>query len=322
MSTGPRVLVVGAGSIGGRHARNLVAGGATVYITDPQPGRADDVQVGHAVAFPVRTMDDYEGVVIASPTVSHKEQAMLALDAGMKVLVEKPLALTGEEGQAIVDSGGDRVMVGYNLRLHRPIELLMDWIRAGRIGALVAARFWFGSFLPDWRPGTDYRTCYSARSDLGGGVLLDAIHELDLILWLFEEDIEVLWAYLGRVGHLEIDVEDTVKAFLRHAGRTPIELSLDYLSRRYRRGVEVIGSEGTARLDWARGVLEVEDRSGIETVPADTPIAESYEREAARFLDWIQGRARPPVDGIAGLRSLLLADRIREMAAKHGGQNR
>ena len=316
IAAGPRVLVIGAGSIGRRHALNLTTTGATVDITDPQPGRADEAPAGRAVPFLPGDMASYDGVVVASPTAAHSEQAMAALATGAKVLIEKPLALTGDQGKVVIDAAGDRLMVGYNLRLHEPLERLVGAVRDGRVGEVLAARLWFGSYLPDWRPGTDYRASYSARADLGGGVLLDAIHELDMLLWLFDDKLEVLAACIDRVGELEIDVEDTVKVLLRHAGRVPIELSLDYLSRRYRRGVEVIGSKATARLDWARDVLEIEDGNGVRTEPADTPVARSYEREASVFVDWIQDRARPPVDGPTGLRSVRLADLIRDAAAR------
>jgi len=320
IAAGLRVLVIGAGSIGRRHAVNLTTTGATVDITDPQPDRADEAPAGRAVPFPPGDMGSYDGVVVASPTAAHCEQAMAALATGAKVLIEKPLALTSDQGGEVVDAAGDRVMVGYNLRLHEPLERLVGAVRDGRVGDVLAARLWFGSYLPDWRPGTDYRASYSARADLGGGVLLDAIHELDMLIWLFDDQLEVLAAFVDRVGELDIDVEDTVKVLLRHAGRVPIELSLDYLSRRYRRGVEVIGSKATARLDWARAALEIEDGNGVRSEPADTPIGRSYEREASIFVDWIQDGARPPVDGPTGLRSVRLADLIRDAAARTSGK--
>lgn len=318
----PRVLIIGAGSIGRRHALNLSTMGASVDITDPQPGKAEGSKAGRPVPFPGGELASYDGVVVASPTTSHREQAMEALVTGTKVLVEKPLAATADQGKELVDVAGDRIMVGYNLRLHEPLEKLVGSVRDGRVGQVLAARLWFGSYLPDWRPDEDYRLGYSARAALGGGVLLDAIHELDILLWLFDDQLEVAASIVARVGRLEIDVEDTVKALLRHAGQVPVELSLDYLSRRYRRGVEIIGSDATARLDWARAVLEFEDNSGIRTERADMPIARSYEREASVFIDWIQGRALPPVDGATGVRSLLLADLIRDTAARFERESR
>ena len=72
---------------------------------------------------------------------------------------------------------------------------------AERVGQLVGASAWFGSWLPDWRPDVDYRETYSAQRSLGGGVLLDAIHELDLLVWLAGgAQLEVIGAVLERSG--------------------------------------------------------------------------------------------------------------------------
>jgi predicted dehydrogenase len=93
-----------------------------------------------------------------------------------------------------------------------------------------------------------------------------------------------------------------------------VGVSLDYLSRRYRRGVEIIGADATARLDWARNVLEVEDERGVESNPADTPVAVSYRKQAEHFLRFLNGDAAAPVDAAEGARSVRLAAAIRDAA--------
>jgi predicted dehydrogenase len=309
-----RVLVVGAGSAGDRHARLLTAAGADVTVTDPDPARTE-AATHRTTSFDPDGWDDFDGIVLASPTRFHAEQARIALQTGARVLVEKPLAQSVADADDLAATADGRLMVGYNLRLHAPLERAVGAVHAGEIGTVRAARVWFGSWLPDWRPHVDYRQSYSARADLGGGVLLDAIHELDLLVWLFGDDrFSVVGAVVDRVGPLEIDVEDTVKAVLRHAGDATVEVSLDYLSRRYRRGMEIIGDDATVRLDWARRVIEVEDAEHVNTEPADDPVAASYERQAARFLAFVEGRAAPPVDGPTGAASVRLAAAIRGAA--------
>lgn len=309
--TTPSVLVLGAGSAGTRHARLLAAAGATVTVTDPDDTRAEATGLATA-PFDLDRLDGFDGIVVASPSSVHLDQAAAALATGAKVLVEKPLAPSGDGLAALVAAAEDRVMVGYNLRLHEPVERVVELVQAGRAGTVSAVRLWFGSWLPDWRPTVDYRQTYSARADLGGGVLLDAIHELDLLVWLGgAADFEVVGAVVDRLGPLEIDVEDTVKAVLRSDRGLVAEVSLDYLSRRYRRGMEVIGTDATIRLDWARQVLEIEDGDGVMTEPAEAPVATSYERQARRFLDFVVGTTAPPVDAAQGARSVRLADAIR-----------
>ncbi len=308
------MLVLGAGSAGTRHAQLLAEAGAAVTITDPDSERAAKSGLPN-VPFDLDRMGGYDGIVVASPSVFHPEQTLAALATGAKVLVEKPLATETKPLDALIDAAGDRLMVGYNLRFHEPVTLLVDLVRHGRAGLVEAAHVWFGSWLPDWRPKVDYRTTYSAQRALGGGILLDAIHELDLVVWLFGDDqFTVEGAVLDHVGLLELDVEDTVSALLSRNDGTVITVSLDYLSRRYRRGVEVIGSEATARLDWSRGVIEVEDAGGVESHRADTPVSESYRKQAEYFLRFLAGEVQPPVDAAEGARSLRLAEAIRDAA--------
>ena len=308
------MLVVGAGSIGARHGRNLAAAGASVVITDPDPSRAEASGLP-TMAFDLDALGTYDGVVVASPTSFHPAQALAALEAGARVLVEKPLAPTAADLDGIVAAADGRVMVGYNLRWHQPVQDAIAAVRSGRAGRVLAVRVWFGSWLPDWRPAVDYRTTYSARADLGGGILNDAIHELDLLVWLFDgADFEVAGAIVSRVGPLEIDVEDTVRALLRHTSGAVAEVSLDYLSRRYRRGIEVVGDRATVRLDWAREVLEIEDADGVDSRPATTPLALSYERQAKHFLAFVREEVAATVDAATGADSVRLADAIRDAA--------
>ncbi len=308
------MLVLGAGSIGSRHARNLVAAGASVAVADPFPNRAESIAEASAVPFDLDEIDGYDGVVVAGPTSVHLDQALCALETGARVLIEKPLALSAAGSEPLM-AASDRVMVGYNLRFHPPVERIIDLAQRGHAGEITAVRVWFGSYLPDWRPTVDYRTSYSARVELGGGVLLDAIHELDLLVWLLGGSFQVLGAGLSRLGGLEIDVEDTVKALLHHESGALVEVSLDYLSRQYRRGIEIIGTEATLRLDWPRQVIEVE-RSGKSAVEsAVESVSSSYERQAACFVAWLLGDAVPPVDAAIGVASLRLADQIREASS-------
>ena len=307
------MLVVGAGSIGTRHARNLKSAGASVSLTDLDPARGQGLDDVARVPFDLERVAEYDGVVIASPTRFHRDQALTVLDRRVPVLVEKPMAMETDDLGELEAAAGGRLMVGFNLRLHEPVERFMELVHGGRCGPLTAVRVWFGSYLPDWRPAVDYRDTYSARAALGGGILLDAIHELDLLVWLVGEGLTVVGSVVDRLGALDIDVEDTAKALLRRDGIV-VEVSLDYLSRAYRRGIEAIGERATVRLDWARGVIEIEDRAAREVIDAGLSLDRSYERQADRFLEFIAGTAPPPVDAHVGAASVRLARQIREAA--------
>ncbi|MFQ5558721.1 MAG: Gfo/Idh/MocA family protein, partial [Acidimicrobiales bacterium] len=311
----PRALVIGAGSIGARHARNLASLGATVLVMDPDPSRAGAVPGCEGTMLDLADLGRPDVVVIAGPTIVHAEHLDTVLDTtDATVMVEKPLATLDDDIDELVRKAGDRTMVGLNLRLYEPVRRTLELVRSGEAGDVVSARLWFGSWLPDWRPDVDYRRTYSARAELGGGVLLDAIHELDLALWLADEPLEVISAVVARLGPLEIDVEDTVRAQLRTPSGVPVEIALDYLSRRYRRGIEVIGTRATIRLDWARHTLEVERAEERRELAVDWDIDRSYQREAERLLAFASGDAQPPVDATVATAGIELARAIRGAA--------
>jgi predicted dehydrogenase len=240
------VLVVGCGSIGRRHVVNA-ARFAAVSVADLDSARAKDVAgaIG-AVAFEsveagLATKPD--GVVIAVPHQHHLPLARAALDVAGDVLIEKPLAadLTGV-ADFLAQAAGRRVRVVCNMRFHPAIAALRRALPM--IGRPRFAQAHYGNYLPDMRPGADYRTLYCARAATGGGVILDAIHEIDYLVWLFG-GVRRVTAEAGKLSELNIDVEDYASIVLTHASGVRSEIHLDYLQRVKRRGCVIAGSEGT-----------------------------------------------------------------------------
>ncbi len=309
-----RIIVLGAGSIGMRHARNFAALGATVTVMDPDRERIESLECG--AIYDEAALADADGIVIASPTSLHAAQARTILaTTDAAVMVEKPVGLLDDDLADLESADPSRIMVGFNLRLFGPNQRFAELLDSGRAGDPRAFRFWFGSWLPAWRPGTDYRTCYSARRELGGGVLLDVIHELDLARWMAGPDLRVVGALVSQVSDLDLDVEDTVRALLVNDDDVPVSIELDYLSRRYRRGIEVVGSEATLRLDWDQKRITIENGDGVTHEPFCSTVDESYENEASRFLALIENGTAPPVGIADGVAVNRLAQRIREHAS-------
>jgi predicted dehydrogenase len=307
----PRVLVLGAGSIGSRHAANIASLGAEVTISDPDRDRAAAVatRVGAIVATDPDPLG-FGGIVVASPSSLHSEHLAWALVADVPIYVEKPLVMSASEVTDAIRAASDRIAVGYNLRFHPGYRRLRECLLDGSLGSPVSARFWFGSYLPDWRPDVDYRESYSAQRRLGGGILHDAIHEIDLALWFFGWPLRTLASVRGRFGPLDIDVDDTVRAILGTDSGVPVSVDLDYLSRRYRRGVEIIGTDATARFDWARAVIEIETAAEVRSFPVDTAVDQTYIETAEQFLSMVTGGRGECATGLDGIRSIELVEAV------------
>lgn len=258
MSSAPngKFLVVGCGSIGRRHLGNLQSLGVDEII-------AFDVveERRHAVAekFHVPVYADYEealsqgvrAVLICSPTRLHLEQSLRAARMGCHLFIEKPIATSLEgldELANLVQVNHIKTLVGCNFRFHPGLQKVKSLLETGTIGNIVSARAQFGQYLPSWHPWEDYRQGYSARRDLGGGVLLDRIHELDYIRWLLGE-VSSVAALIGKLSHLEIDTEDTVDLLLGFSGGFFGTVHVDYVRRTYDCSFEVVGDQGT--IQWS-----------------------------------------------------------------------
>ena len=160
------------------------------------------------------------------------------------------------------------VQVGYNMRFHPGLQIFKELIDSGKIGRVLWLNVEAGQYLPDWRPWQNYRESYSARQELGGGIILDGSHELDYICWLLGWPTEVSCRAEHLVS-LEVDVEDSAWIYLTFPERRRAELHLDFVQRSYTRTCKVVGETGTAL--WDFGSQEVRwfsaDDPGWKSIP-------------------------------------------------------
>ena len=179
---------------------------------------------------------------------------------------------------------------------------------------MVSTQAHWGEYLPDWHPWEDYRQSYSARQDLGGGVVLTLCHPLDYLRWLIGE-VDEVQASVGYTG-LDIEAEDTADIQLRFTNGVMGQVHLDYVQRPSSHWLQIIGTEGTIRWDNADGIAHWY-RADTKEWKAST-LPEEFERntmfmdEANHFLDCVRNEMQPGctlADGIAVLRIALAAKR-------------
>ena len=244
---GVAALVVGFGSIGRRHADVLGAMGCTVAVVSRRPVEAGTTYPSIAAAV--------EGhgpgyVVIANGTGDHRRALAELAAAGYRgpVLVEKPLADACFEPPPLPFAS---VFVGYNLRFHPGLQRLRQLLSGERV---LSVQAYAGQYLPDWRPGRDYRNSYSSSRRAGGGVLRDLSHELDALSWILGR-WKAVAATGGHLGSLEIDCEDTVVAVLELERCPAVSLQLNYLDRIGQRQLLVNTDRQSFALDLVGGSL-------------------------------------------------------------------
>jgi predicted dehydrogenase len=254
----------------------------------------------------------------------HLDVAIPAAKAGCHLMIEKPISHTLDrmnELKTAVARGGGQVLVGFQFRYHPGLLQVARLMAENAIGRPLSVRASWGEYLPGWHPWEDYRQGYSARPDLGGGVVLTLCHPLDYLGWLFG-DIQALWAFEGKLGDLDLAVEDTAEIGLRFRSGVLGSLHLSYNQRPTTHRLEIIGTQGTIRWDNADGIVllyralsEGQKRTtgtlsgGWESFPP----APGFERntlfldEMRNFLAAIRGEAQPACTLEDGIRAMQLA---------------
>lgn len=314
-----RILIVGSGSIGRRHIRNLQKlVDRPKFILLRNAAREDEFsrELGATVvgSFTDAIAQKPAFSVIATPSVFHFEALQALLPAQVPCYVEKPVVTTEAQVEQLelLLAGVTRMpttMAGCNLRFLPSLKTARQLIRDGVLGRPVRASFQVGQWLPDWRPAQDYRQSYSASRELGGGVVLDLIHELDAARFLFGE-FEQIFSLGGQYSRLEIESEDSAAIILGRPHGPVVSLGLDYVSHTAVRRYEIIGDEGSLIWDLPTRTLILlrKDQQEVVTAdPADFDVSVTYIEAMQEFLNAIEGSRSSSQDIADGLRSARLA---------------
>jgi len=320
-----KTLIAGFGSIGRRHFRNLLElGERDIVLYRTHHSTLPDEELA---AFTVET--DLEAalahrpqaVIISNPTSLHLDVAIPAAQAGCHLFLEKPISHSLDRVADLVDAvanGGGQVFVGFQFRFHPGLGHIRRLLSEGSIGRPLSVHAHWGEYLPGWHPWEDYRQGYSARADLGGGVILTLSHPIDYLRWLLGEVTKV-WAFTSRYGDLEVQVEDSAVIGLRFTEGVIGSIHLDYNQRPPAHRLEIIGTHGTLQWDGTNGEARIfcaveRDHWGWKTLRLPTGFERNdlFIAEMRHFLEVVNGSAQPVCtlqDGIRALEIALAAHR-------------
>jgi predicted dehydrogenase len=310
-------LVVGLGSIGARHLANLQALGLTRLGVVrrrnlPPPRPLDLSRVAVFSDLDQALSAGWDLAFIANPTALHLPAALACARAGCHLYLEKPVSHLREGLDELVREVEDRrlvVQVGCQLRCDPGLMAVRMWLLAGEVGPVISALAEAGEWLPGWHPWEDYRAGYAARADLGGGVLLTTIHDLDYLLWLLGP-LTPLAAVGGVSGALELEVEDQVSALLTTDGGAGVSLCLDYLQRPPARRLKLVGGRGVIAWDYYAGLAQLWREGELKDQKQRPPDWDRNDLFLAVTRDFLAAvtQARAPLSPLAqGVAALELA---------------
>lgn len=290
-----KIAFIGMGSIGTRHLNNVVCYlernnqnyTIDLYRSNSRPLSPDITQKINREIFltdGTAIQETYDAVWITNPTSAHYETVRRFTDTARAMFIEKPVFDTPDVDITALNLSPDGIYyVACPLRYHPVIEYVKEHIPLQKV---YAARAISSSYLPDWRPGTDYRTCYSAHHDMGGGVDIDLIHEWDYLTNLLGP-MRSGFAIRDQISNLEIDSCD-IAAYIAQAEHTVVELHLDYFGRQSIRKLQLFLPDETIECDILNG--KVEFCKGGKELSMDCD-RDSYQRkEIEHFFDILAGR--------------------------------
>lgn len=328
--------LVGGGNISETHARaaNAIPGVQIAAIYGTNAEKVDRLCREYG-GKPFADLDAFlshrpmQAVILGSPSGRHAEQGIAAAQLGLHVLTEKPIDIATKRADALIDAtnrAGVKLAVIFQDRLKPNIRALKQWLDSGSLGKslLIDARVkWYRP--PDYFGTSKWRGTFAL--DGGGALINQAIHTVDLLLWLFG-DVARAQARIATLLH-KIEAEDTAMATLEFAsGAVGTLLATTVAYPGYARRIEITGTEGTVILEHDRiiaadlrnslpGIItKVSGDSDQSAYSAAVTDISAHKAVIENFLHAIANNSAPVCDGREGRRSLTLVEAIYRAAQR------
>lgn len=281
-----KVLIIGLGSIAYKHINALIYLYPDAKILALRSGNSTNEHKQVESVYTISEVPkDIDFVLISNPTSEHYNAVKEVVTLNRPLFIEKPSFLNMEQADEIsslIINKGIRTYTAFNFRFHPAIIWLKENIERFRV---LEVQVYCGSYLPDWRPHKDYREVYSSKDELGGGVSLDLIHELDYVLWLFGKP-EKSSVFTNRISDLEISSSDMAHYFFQYQDMVA-SIILNYYRRDAKRQIEIVTDTGSLFVNLL--ISEIKDQAGKVLFKDDAPIIDTYTSQMDYFIDNLNG---------------------------------
>lgn len=264
-----KILILGCGSIGTRHAKNLKSIGVKdIILCDKDRSRlqslANIIETNLAYVDykqAVKENKDLSAALICTPTSYHVEQALYFAKNGINLFIEKPLSHNLNKIKSLqkwVNSKKLVVMMGHSYMFEYGFVKLKSLLEKKIIGQIYFVTYLQGQFLPDWHLKSDYRVEYTAQKKLGGGALLTLTsHSFYLIEWLFGKVESIHGGIVTRVGKLDVNVDDSVFLLMTTNENIIIQSQNNFIVPIHNHKIIVEGEKGILEYDFVEKKIEL-----------------------------------------------------------------
>lgn len=321
--------VIGAGSIGQRHIRNLKALGVTEIVAlRSRKGHFNSLDA----SLEVREVDQWQDfidakpdiVIVSNPSSLHLEFAKKLIPHVKGIFIEKPLSddLEGvKEFLAEVQAHRVVTFIGYNLQFNPLVIEVHKLLKTSQMGTPLVFQGQVGQWLPDWHPYEDFKQGYYARKDLGGGVSLTLIHEVNLALKFFGP-VDGVTCVMNQSPLLPLEIDVISDMMLQHRSGTVSQIHMDFIQQPVNRQGVISCERGWIQYDLIRPRVMVHDETKDSPYPAWEPgkydSNDQYINEMRTFLNCVkEGRYRNSNDVWNGVQDLAVVMAAFKSAREH-----
>jgi predicted dehydrogenase len=287
------ILIIGLGSIARKHivALQSLKINAKIYALRFNLKAIIEEDVEN-----IYDLDDsyvvFDFAIISNPTHLHDECIEKIAHKGIPIFIEKPATHSLKNTDKLVKLIEDKKIVTYvacNLRFHPCVTYLKNKIDT-EVLRINEVNVYCGSYLPDWRPGKDFRTIYSANAAMGGGVHLDLFHELDYTIWIFGLPNSSS-SIVRNVSSLNVDAIDYANYNFQYPSFTA-NIILNYYRRKPKRQVEIVLEENTWTVDLVKNEIK-NDADEYLFEALDFKVKDTYSLQLDYFIGCLKNKEVP-----------------------------
>jgi predicted dehydrogenase len=264
-----KFLICGLGSIGLRHLKNLkLLGYKDIIIyssgNSVMPGAKEETTgLNVYSSLNEALLEKPDICMITNPTSMHVDIALKVANAGCHLYIEKPVSHSlNDLGklQEIVNSRNLITFITYQFRFHPHIKLLKSIFqdKHNKYGRPLYVTAEWSEYLPDWHPWEDYKNGFSARSDLGGGVLLTQIHPINYLNYIFG-DITKVVVNKAETRALNIQVDDVADLLINFTNDMTGHVHIDFLQKPRIHAMRIVTDSGRFEWDYHQNTLVFKD---------------------------------------------------------------
>jgi predicted dehydrogenase len=299
-----KVLIIGLGSIARKHIYSLRMIDPDIKIFALRSGINKENVQGVTNLFSWEEMPhDLDFIIISNPTGEHFNTIIKAAGYGLSLFIEKPPLANLEQNEKLlmtIDQNKNLTYVAFVLRFHPVLKWLKNNLETKKV---IEVQAYCGSYLPDWRKGRKYTHTYSAHHDMGGGVHLDLIHEIDYLRWIFGDPLSY-HAFLSTKSSLEINSIDSAHYYLEY-NNLNVSVTLNYFRRDPKRILEIVMNDETIIADLLTNkIISASGRVLFECEPDNMKM---YVDQMKYFINCMNQKISPDNELIYSLQTLKIA---------------